>query len=107
MYGDLACLCLKYLADNADNIADIVGFEPLVIFLTYVISLDICLNTTLLVLNINKRSLTHDTLAHNSSCDGNLLVLHCIKVFFDILAVCSYVPLFNNERVSICILQSL
>ena len=105
VYGNFACFCFEYKALDADDITDVIFFECSVILLADVILADIGLHQTVSVLNIAEGCLPHDTLAHQSACDANILILQRIKVRSDFVAVVCHVIFYNLEGVLACFLH--
>ena len=99
MHGNLAGLSFKNFSDYADDISYIIGLEPLIIFFTDVVALNVALDAAFFILKINKCGLTHDTLGHDTTCNGNFASIHGIKIIFDALAVRVYIPCFVKKRI--------
>ena len=85
---------------QAHDITDVVGLEDFVLIDADIISLDIALNSALLILYIEERRLAHDSFSHNTAGDGNFLAFHGFEVLLDVLAVCSYIVRFLYKWIS-------
>ena len=105
MDRDLAGLSAEHFAGDADDIADIIFLEILILFLAHVVSGHVALDIALQILHVAEGSLTHDTLGHHTSGDGYGLALQSFKVILDLLAVMCHVKFCNPERILSALLQ--
>ena len=98
VYRQLASVCEEGKALNADevtNIEELLEYgvvERCVALGADVVTTYIDLNTASRVLKLEERCRAHDTAAHDTSCDCNLLVvtLLCVVVLGNLLGCCVY-----------------
>ena len=105
MNGHLARFRLKYLTADTKDITHIIFLEICIRLLTDTVPCDIALDTSLQILYIAERSLSHHALEHHAPCDGHCLPLERVEVILHILAVVRDIKLCNPERVFSCLLQ--
>ena len=72
MYGDLAGLCPEYVSLNTHDITDVHPLECLICILSQFIPGHIQLDISFQILQISEGCLTHDTLGHETSGDGDI-----------------------------------
>ena len=99
MNTDFACLCFEDLTLETYNIADIKLFEILIGVLAHVIPCNVCLNGTLLILNVAEGCFTHYTLGHHTSGNRNGLAVKGVKVILYLSAIVADVVLRYFERI--------
>ena len=75
MNGLFTCLCFEYFTLDTYDVAYVKLLEICVWFFTNAVSCYINLNIARLILHVTEGCLTHNTLRHHTSCDGNGLAL--------------------------------
>ena len=87
---DLTRLCLEDETFDADEVTDVEEFlkdlvvHVLVLVGADVVTGDIHLDSALAILQLHKAGLAHDTAAHHTSGDDDLLLLPLLEVIFDV-----------------------
>ena len=100
MNGDLAGLCPEYISLNAHDIADVHPLKGLICILSQLIPGHVQLDIPLKILQISEGCLTHDTLGHETSCDGDVHPL-CLRDLRRCFALCRLRPLCLKFRLSL------
>ena len=83
----LAALCAENLAVDADDVADVVFLEAVIVLLVHLVLAGVELDAARLVLKIAEGDLAHAALGHHAPRDGNGLALHLVKVGLDFLGI--------------------
>ena len=104
---DFACICTEHFAFDSDDIADVKALEILILVLADAVARDVGLNVALEILNVTERSLSHNTLRHHSTRNGDRFTLKRVEVILDLGAVMGDVKLCDLERVLARLLKLL
>ena len=107
MNRNLARLGAEGRALDADDIADVPGFEAGVIFLAHVLAADVDLDLAELVLHMRKGRLAHDSAGHHAAGNDDLLSLKGIKLLDDLAGLMRALEVRDAEGVLARLLQSL
>jgi len=94
-------LSFEYITLYAYNITNIVFLEKLVAIFAKTISCNIALNSAISILNIAETSLTHNSLAHNSTSNRYSLAFKFFKVFLNFYAMVCNITLYNLKWIHI------
>ena len=90
-HAHLAALGAEHLALDADDIADVVLLEAVVLLLIHLVLAGVELDAAGLVLQIAKADLAHAAFAHQAARDADLAALKRVKVVLDVLSVVRHV----------------
>ena len=115
MYRQLACIGAECKTLNTDKVANIEQLlkygviECWVALRTDVVTTDIYLNTTCVVLQLEERCATHNTAAHNTTGDGYCLELRwlCIELRCNLRSISRHIKLLGRIRVNAEVTQRL
>ena len=103
VYRQLACVgaeCKTLYTDKVANIEQLLKhsvIECRVALRTNIVTADIYLNTTCVVLQLEERSATHNTAAHNTTCDGYRLELCRLSI-----ELCCYLRSGSRHIETLC-----
>ena len=90
-HAHLAALGAEHLALDADDIADVVLLEAVVLLLIHLVLAGVELDAAGLVLQIAKADLAHAAFAHQAARDADLAALKRVKVVLNVLSVVRHV----------------
>ena len=99
MNGNLTLLGSEHFTLNANDIAHIEFLEICVELFTEAVTCHIALDVARKILHIAEGCLTHDTLRHQTACDGYLLSFHFLEMVLDICAVMSHIIFGDLEGI--------
>ena len=99
-HAHLAALGAEHLTVDADNIADVVLLEAVVLLFIHLVLASVELDAAGLVLQIAEADLAHAALAHQAARDADLAALKCVEVVLDVLGVMRHIKLGFLEGIA-------
>ena len=81
-----AALGAEHLAVHADDVADVIFLEAVVVLLIHLVLAGVELDAAGLILKVAEGDLAHAALGHETARDGDRLALHLIKMLLDLCA---------------------
>ena len=115
MNRQLAGLCDKRKALNTNEIADVEQLfeygvvECCILALAHIVAADIDLDSARVVLNLEERRATHNSAAHNTACNANVLIviLFGVEILLNFSGGCRYIEHLcgvgiNAQRAQLC-----
>ena len=105
--GHFAPLGAEHLAVDADDVADVVLLEAVIVVRVHLVLAGVELDAAGFILQVAEGHLAHAALAHQTAGHGNGLALQRVKVVLDILGVVGDVEPGDGKGIASLVLQRL